>query len=89
MDGLVRVHDGNTTLRKLGAREIVGEMAVLDPAPRSATVTAETETSYFVLDADMLHDLMNTHPEVNQAIIKVLVQRIRGIDSQPEVKATN
>lgn len=80
VDGRVRVHDGDTTFQYLGSREIVGEMAVLDPAPRSATVTAETDTNYFVLEADLLYNLINTHPEINQAIIKILVQRIRSLD---------
>jgi hypothetical protein len=38
--GRVRVHDGEMTLNYLGRRDVFGEMAALDPEPRSATVTA-------------------------------------------------
>lgn len=81
VDGRVHVHDDKSIDQYLGAREIVGELAVLDPAPRSATVTVTEPTTYFVLDADVLHDLMANHPEINQGVIRVLVQRIRRLDA--------
>ena len=41
VDGRVRVHDGDQLIAYQGARDIFGELAVLDAEPRSASVTAE------------------------------------------------
>ena len=37
VSGRVRVHDGERTINELGEREVFGEMALLDPAPRAAS----------------------------------------------------
>ena len=44
VDGRVRVYDGARTIIELGPREIFGELALLDPEPRLASVAAEEET---------------------------------------------
>ena len=77
IEGKVRVHQGDVIQRYLANREIVGELALLDPAPRSATVTAEEDTSYFTLDGSELAELMQVQPEITQGIIHVLVNRLR------------
>src|SRR5438309_12123834 len=38
--GKVRIHDDNKELGILGEREVFGELAALDPEPRSASATA-------------------------------------------------
>src|SRR5512146_3281400 len=43
-EGGVRVHDGERILNDLGKWDIFGEMAAIDPEPRSATVTALEDT---------------------------------------------
>ena len=78
VDGKVRVHDGDRTMNFLGRREFFGEMGVLDPNPRSASVTAVEETQLYRLNQDALSSLMNRRPEVAQGIIRVLVQRLRA-----------
>ncbi len=55
VDGLVRVHDGDMTLNTLGPRSVFGEMAALDPEPRSASVTAVADSRLFRLDAQPFH----------------------------------
>ena len=69
--------DSDKTLgyRKVG--DIVGEMALLDPALRSATVSAFTDVRYFSLTKDVLYDLMAHRPEIIQSIMRVLIQRLR------------
>ncbi len=86
IEGRVRVYDGATTIRTIGDRGIVGELAVLDPAPRVASVAAEVETTYFTLTDDTLFGLMRTRPEIIRGIIKVLVERLRQSTAyaQPE-----
>jgi len=79
VSGDVRVHDGDIEFNRLGANEIVGEMALLDPAPRSASVTSLTPTHLLKLDSGTLFKLMAERSEVAQAIIRVLVRRLRDL----------
>jgi ATP:ADP antiporter, AAA family len=77
VSGKLRVHIGDDTLAELGERDIFGEMSLLDPGPRSASVTALTDAHLLKLDRDVLAELMVEHVEVSQAIIRVLTNRLR------------
>jgi len=75
--GEVRVHDGATTLAHLGEREVFGELAVLDPEPRSASVTAQTDVALFRLNRDDLFEILPDHAEMLSGILHVLCNRLR------------
>ena len=77
VSGLLRIHDGDVTVAELGEREIVGELAVLDPQPRSASVTARRDTLLLQLDRDALYELMTDRVEVARGIIQVLCHKLR------------
>lgn len=77
VEGLVRVHIGDQTVVELGAGEIVGELAALDPEPRSASVSALEPTRLFRIEQEVLLELMADHPEIVQGVIRELAQRIR------------
>jgi hypothetical protein len=78
VDGRVRIHNGDQTIAYLEARDIFGELAVLDAEPRSASVTAEVDTHLFRLDQDALYELMADRFEVARGIIRVLCRRVRA-----------
>ncbi len=77
-DGRVRVHDGEMTLNYLGWRDVFGEMAVLDPEPRSASVTAAEDTVLLRLDRAPLYEVMAERPEVASGIIRILSRHLRA-----------
>ena len=77
VDGRVAVKRGGRLIAELGARDVFGEMALLDPGPRSATVEALTDVTLLVLGRDDLDDLMRERPEVPIGILKVVVGRLR------------
>jgi serine phosphatase RsbU (regulator of sigma subunit) len=76
--GRVRVLDGPRIVDDLGPGEVFGEMAVLDSAPRSASVAALEDTSLFGLEQEALYSLLATRPEVAKGIIAVLTERLRA-----------
>ena len=78
VDGRVRIHDGERTLNELGEGDVFGEMAVLDAAPRVASVTAMEETRLLRLDQEPLYELMADRIEVVRGIIAVLLGRLRA-----------
>jgi len=70
--------DGQTVhLAYLGAGEIFGEMSMIDEKPRSATVTAGTETVVSELRRDGFFNSFQTDPKVALALLKVLFERLR------------
>ena len=78
IEGRVRVHEGERTLVELGERQIFGELAVLDPEPRSASVTAIEPTRLFCLHQDAFYDLMAHRIEIARGIIRALCQDLRS-----------
>jgi CRP/FNR family cyclic AMP-dependent transcriptional regulator len=59
-EGTVLVKKGETTLAELGPGATIGEMALLDPAPRSATVVAKGKVRALELDREQLWSLLAT-----------------------------
>ena len=76
--GKLQVLVGDRVLAELGEREVVGEMAALDPEPRSATVTATEECVLLKITNDDLDMLLSDDVEVARGIIHVLVNRLRN-----------
>ncbi len=48
----------------------IGEMAVIDNFPRSATAKARTETSFLTLTQKNFDEILNNHPEIGIKILK-------------------
>jgi hypothetical protein len=78
VDGKVRVHDGDRLLNYLGERDVFGEMALLDPEPRSASITVVEQARFFRLDQVPFYELIAERPEVATGIIHVLTNRLRN-----------
>jgi AAA family ATP:ADP antiporter len=77
-EGEVRVHDGERTLNHLAQGDVFGEMALLDPEPRVASVTAIEDTRLLRLDQEPFYELMNDRIEVVRGIIHVLSRHLRA-----------
>lgn len=77
VEGNVRVHRGDRTIITLGPGKAVGELAVLDPEPRSASVTAIDDAFVFRIAKDAFDEAMADRPEIAQGVIRALCRRIR------------
>jgi CRP-like cAMP-binding protein/HEAT repeat protein len=86
IEGQVRIHDEERTLAHLGDRDVLGEMAVLDPQPRSASATAVADTRLFRLDQDLFYELMADRIEVARGIIQVLARRLRAVQLERTIR---
>lgn len=78
VSGRVRVHDGDHTLNFLGPRELFGEMALLDPAPRVASVSAVEDLVLLRLDSELLFDLLDRRPEIGRSMLRALIGHLRA-----------
>lgn len=52
----------------------IGEMAVIDRFPRSATVIAQTDTTLATLSNEDFHDILKNHPQVGIAMLKAIAR---------------
>lgn len=78
VEGRVRVHRGERTVVELGPGATVGELAVLVPAPRAASVTAIEPTHVLRVDQAVLDELIVDWPELAHGVIAELVSRLRA-----------
>jgi CRP/FNR family transcriptional regulator, cyclic AMP receptor protein len=67
------------TLRIMGPGAVFGELALLDPAPRNATVVALERTETLALHRDRFAELRQQHPEVDRILIDSLVAEVRRL----------
>jgi len=77
VEGAVKVHRGGEQLAQLGARDVFGEMAVLDSQPRSASVTVLKDAVLLKIGRDDFRDILQERPEIGMGIIQVLSRRLR------------
>jgi CRP-like cAMP-binding protein len=78
LDGKVRVHRQDRVIAELGERDCFGEMALLDAAPHSATVTALQDTTLLRISREDFQEIVTEKPEIALGIIKVLTRRLRN-----------
>jgi CRP-like cAMP-binding protein len=72
---------GEDRVATLGPGDLVGEMALIDNGPRSATVRAVTPMTLLALDADRFRTLLDEHPKANRAIMAKLSAKLRAADN--------
>jgi CRP/FNR family cyclic AMP-dependent transcriptional regulator len=66
----------------LGAGEVFGEIAAIDSAPRSASVTALQLTQLCKLPAEVFLQLALRSPDVGRRLLRKLVERLRLQDER-------
>jgi len=84
VEGRVRVHRGGRNVVELGPGASVGELAVLSPAPRAASVTAAEPTLLLRVDKAALDELLIDWPELAHGVISELVSRLRATTEYAE-----
>lgn len=72
------------SLRFAEAGTVLGEMAVLDAQPRSADATASTAVIGQMIGRDDFLRLMALHPDLAQAVVRYLCERLRETTDQLE-----
>lgn len=67
-------------LARLGPGEFLGEMALLNDSPRSATAKAVGHVETLVLDKNEFRQLLTDRPDVSLKILAAMSERIRRAD---------
>ncbi len=81
LTGQVRIHAGDTVITKLGPGQHFGEMALIDKAPRSASVTANEDSKLLVIRRRDFFDIVRKDHDVAVKLLwsflGVLSERLR------------
>ena len=83
IDGEVGVTSGGDTLAKLGAGAYVGEQALLDPGPRTATVTALRDTQAVLLSSREFYAAIDDVPGLSRKLLAGMAKRLREAAASP------
>jgi CRP-like cAMP-binding protein len=78
VSGQIAVSKGGATLAQLGPGSVLGEMALITGAPRSATVTAVDVAEYFELSRADVGAIAKHQPTVAQELVEYCRRRLLG-----------
>ena len=88
-DGFYVILDGSATVTtaagervELGPGQFFGELALLDPAPGTATVTADAELVCMRVSQQHLLELLESEPTIAIHLLQALAARVRGLERE-------
>ena len=81
-DGQVEVTVGGGRVASLGRGDFLGEIALIDGRPRTATTTAVGSARLLVIGHREFHQLMDDFPSVKTAVLEALAERVRRIEAR-------
>jgi CRP/FNR family transcriptional regulator, cyclic AMP receptor protein len=81
LDGNARVVRAGRRSRRLGPGDCFGEMALLDDAPRSADVVADSDLLTLTIERSGFLKLLRADPVIAHALLRTLAARLRAAES--------
>ena len=78
LDGTVRIERAGRTIRSIGSGGFLGEIALVERRPRSATATAVSDVTLLVLRQHEFDRLLETMPAVHRRVGAAIDRRERG-----------
>jgi CRP-like cAMP-binding protein len=82
VEGTVRVERDGKVIDNLGPGDFLGEIALVDHRPRTATATCETPCRVVVIGHREFHTLLMDEPGIAEAVMRSLAERLRKLDPQ-------
>jgi CRP/FNR family transcriptional regulator, cyclic AMP receptor protein len=77
-EGEAEVTAGGRMLALLDEGAVIGELAVLNPGPRTATVVAASPMRFFVFDDSSFEALLREHPVIARRTMTDVAARFQG-----------
>ncbi len=81
-EGEIEIRAGNNELESGGPGTIFGEMALIDDAPRSATVVAKTECRLVEIDRRRFEFMVQETPYFALEVMRVMADRLRRVNTK-------
>ena len=70
-------------LATVGAGDFFGEIALLEPVTRTATVTAVTPMRCFVVSHNAFQSVLDTDPAIERKVLRAVVRRLVSLSGDP------
>jgi CRP/FNR family transcriptional regulator, cyclic AMP receptor protein len=83
VEGKVEITRNGKRVATRGGGEFVGEIALLEQTPRTATVTAKSPLRVFVLTDKHFRDLVKESPAVERKVMRALARRVVELSGDP------
>jgi putative iron-dependent peroxidase len=84
LTGNVIVARDDQQMARLGPGDFLGEIALLDGRPRTASATADGPTRLLVLEHRQFDELLDEFPSITRQVVHALVERIRRTVTVPQ-----
>jgi CRP/FNR family cyclic AMP-dependent transcriptional regulator len=81
VDGSAEIERDGAVIAERGAGEVLGEIALLDGGPRTATVTLTRDSRLLVLGRREFQAAMDELPEVRLRVLEAVAHRLRTLDA--------
>lgn len=82
IEGELAVNRGGEDVAHLGPGDYFGELAVIDPAPRDATIVSTTPVELMVIGRQRFWRTLEGSPTLMRKLMIGLARRLRGMDAQ-------
>lgn len=82
LEGSIRLSVKGKDIETLGAGAVLGEMSLIDAAPRSATATALTDCRLVAITEQRFSFMVQQTPKFALQIMRVIVDRLRAMDTR-------
>ena len=69
---------GQVTIATMNPGDFLGEIALIDGKPRTATARAEGDARLLVVGRAPFHELMDEFPEIRVSVLQALAERVRA-----------
>jgi len=79
--GSVRIDRGGQTINTLRDGDFLGEIALLDGGPRTATAVTETPSRLLVMNNRRFWQLLDEAPQLREPILNEVGRRLRLLDA--------
>lgn len=79
--GAAEIKIGSRQMEVLLPGNIVGEMSMVSPGPRSASVTARVDCEFVAIDECRFKDLVRQVPDFALKVMRTLTDRLRRTDA--------
>jgi CRP-like cAMP-binding protein len=79
--GTADIRIGDRVVERARTGAVIGELAIVEPGPRSATVTATSDCSFAAIDEERFRYLVTQTPHFAVEVMQTMARRLRQADA--------